>query len=116
MSTDAIIPVGKDCDCGHPLVWRNGRQICAVYGRHPDADEIASWGDSEARLIHYRNRNAPGADLIALSLNTVNNAPGAVRNRMRRQSYAQQSVLRAQTNSHGCSPSAPQPVDRTIAS
>lgn len=114
MSTDAIIPVGKDCDCGHPLIWRNGRQICAVYGRHPSDDEIASWGDTEARLIHYRNKNAIGAGLIELSMNTPNSTRNAMRKRADRQSYAQQSDLRTQANSHGCSTSVPQPGDRTI--
>lgn len=35
MSTaDALVPVGRDCDCGMPLVWRHGHQWCAVYGSH----------------------------------------------------------------------------------
>lgn len=64
MSTDAIIPVGKNCDCGHPLIWRNGRQICAVYGRHPADEEVATFGPPGARIIYYRNRNAFASRLI----------------------------------------------------
>lgn len=33
-SPDALVPVGRDCDCGMPLVWRQGHQWCAVYGSH----------------------------------------------------------------------------------
>jgi uncharacterized Zn finger protein (UPF0148 family) len=29
-----VIPVGVDCRCGHPLVWRDGEQWCSVYGTH----------------------------------------------------------------------------------
>lgn len=32
---DPLISVGRDCDCGHPLVWRAGHQWCSVYGSHP---------------------------------------------------------------------------------
>lgn len=32
---DPLLPVGRDCDCGHPLVWRRGEQVCAVFGSHP---------------------------------------------------------------------------------
>lgn len=35
MTPDALLPVGKDCDCGFPLVWRHGKQWCSVYGSHP---------------------------------------------------------------------------------
>ena len=47
-----LIPVGKDCDCGHPLIWRNNQQWCAVYGSHPQQD------------IYHRNPNAYAARLV----------------------------------------------------
>ena len=31
----ALLPVGRDCDCGFPLVWHWDGQRCAVYGTHP---------------------------------------------------------------------------------
>ena len=39
---EALMPVGKDCDCGYPLVWRRDKQVCSVYGTHPTP-------------IHYRH-------------------------------------------------------------
>jgi hypothetical protein len=83
--TDAISPVGKDCDCGHPLIWIAGRQVCAVYGRHPSDDEIVSFTGVDERLIHYRDRGAPGAALIAAVMAAPNNAPNAVRHRRNRE-------------------------------
>lgn len=50
-----LLPVGKDCDCGHPLVWRDGEQWCAVYGRHP----------ARPQEVRFRNYSAPGARLVA---------------------------------------------------
>ena len=35
---DALVAVGRDCDCGHPLVWRDGIKVCAVYGLHTPRD------------------------------------------------------------------------------
>jgi hypothetical protein len=55
---DPLVAVGKDCDCGHPLVWMRGQQRCAVYGSHP----------APAERITFRNLQAPGASLIDLSL------------------------------------------------
>lgn len=79
---DALLPVGRDCDCGHPLVWRSGQQVCAVYGRHPAEPEHAAFSDSSAGTrVHYRNRNAPGARLVALCLDAPNNTRTAVRHR-----------------------------------
>ena len=34
-SPQPLTPVGRDCDCGFPLVWVGDRQVCAVYGSHP---------------------------------------------------------------------------------
>ena len=51
MTADALLPVGRDCDCGQPLVWRRGKQWCAVYGSHPT-------------FVPIVNRRAPGALLI----------------------------------------------------
>jgi hypothetical protein len=39
-----LIPVGRDCDCGNPLVWHGDEQRCAVYGTHP----------APAQLVHFR--------------------------------------------------------------
>jgi hypothetical protein len=71
MTADALLPVGKDCDCGSPLVWRHGEQWCAVYGSHP------TW-------LHFRANEAPGAELIRLSLEAPNNTRNAVRRRAQR--------------------------------
>jgi hypothetical protein len=48
-----MIPVGRDCDCGYPLVWRLGEKWCAVYGSHPLPDH--------ARV---QNTDAPFAELV----------------------------------------------------
>jgi uncharacterized Zn finger protein (UPF0148 family) len=48
---DPLLPLGHDCDCGHPLVWRDGKPWCAVYGSHP-------------LIVHVRNQAAPGAQLV----------------------------------------------------
>jgi hypothetical protein len=68
MSADALLPVGRDCDCGCPLVWRHGKQWCAVYGSHP-------------AQVHYRFPDAPGARLIELCMAAPNNSRSAVRHR-----------------------------------
>ena len=47
-------PVGRDCDCGHPLVWHKNTQWCAVYGTHPEHREP----------LHYRNIHAYAARLV----------------------------------------------------
>ena len=51
-----LLPVGRDCDCGHPLVWFHNEQRCAVYGRHRPADEYP------LRIV--RDMNAPLAWLV----------------------------------------------------
>lgn len=51
-----VIPVGKDCDCGHPLIWKHDNQRCAVYGKHEPRQYV--WV--------YRNMNAPLADVVDL--------------------------------------------------
>ncbi len=48
---EALLPVGKDCDCGFPLVWRRGEQWCSVYGSHPV-------------IVTWRNRSAYAARLV----------------------------------------------------
>ena len=57
-----LLPVGKDCDCGQPLVWRDNRQSCAVYGAHG----YVAVSDVEQNLIRTYGRNpfAPGAALV----------------------------------------------------
>lgn len=67
MTPDALLPVGRDCDCGFPLVWRHGEQWCCVYGSHPAP-------------VHYRFPNAPGAGLVR----DVMAAPNLTRNALRR--------------------------------
>lgn len=51
---DAVLAVGKDCDCGHPLIWRERVQVCAVYGHHPDLGDRVS----------FRDQTAAGARLV----------------------------------------------------
>lgn len=34
-SPQPLTPVGRDCDCGFPLVWVGDRKVCSVYGSHP---------------------------------------------------------------------------------
>jgi predicted nucleotidyltransferase len=67
---DSILPVGRDCDCGHPLVWRDSAQVCAVYGRHPSVDEVAQFADDQAddrvRVLRRRETAAVGATLVQL--------------------------------------------------
>ena len=38
--SDAVIPSGRDCACGHPLVLRDGAELCAVYGTHPPTPAV----------------------------------------------------------------------------
>ncbi len=80
---DSLLPVGRDCDCGFPLVWSGGHQRCAVYGSHPGPSAApvalelrdptspryvvyaAFPADEDAeRRVHLRNINAPGARLV----------------------------------------------------
>lgn len=56
MTYAPIIPVGKDCDCGHPLIWRDNEQRCAIYGRHEPRQYV--WT--------YRNTDAPLAAVVDL--------------------------------------------------
>lgn len=60
MTAEALLPVGKDCDCGHPLIWWQGNQRCAVYGTHNhiDAREL------DLFRTYGRNPFAPGAALV----------------------------------------------------
>lgn len=44
-----LVPVGKDCDCGHPMVWYGELQRCAVYGTHGVGDPISGFP------VHYRS-------------------------------------------------------------
>lgn len=50
----ALLPVGRDCDCGFPLVWRGQHQHCAVYGAHR----------MPTPAINFRNLDAPCARLV----------------------------------------------------
>lgn len=70
---DALLPVGRDCDCGCPLVWRQGQQWCSVWGSHPYYPRIGSWKD------------APGADLIRAVMDCPNMTRNATRLRAQRQ-------------------------------
>lgn len=78
--SDAIIPVGRDCDCGCPMIWRAGLERCAVYGTHPL--DRATFTDAPAgNPMHFRNYAAPGASLIDACLAAPNNTRSAVRHR-----------------------------------
>lgn len=68
---DALIYVGKSCDCGFPLVWRNGIQRCAVYGSHP----------APAERVTFWNQAASHAALVKAVMDCPNMARGAVRHR-----------------------------------
>jgi hypothetical protein len=50
-----MIPVGRDCDCGYPLVWRLGEKWCAVYGSHPLPDH------ERHRVAGHPRYQKPGA-------------------------------------------------------
>ena len=80
---DDLVAVGRDCDCGHPMIWRAGAQVCAVYGRHAPAPDLAAFSDTlePGRIVHYRNRNAPGARLVALCMDAPNLTRSAQRHR-----------------------------------
>jgi hypothetical protein len=59
MSGAVLVPVGVDCDCGHPMVWRNGKyRQCAVSGTH-NADDAG-----KDLLVIRRNYNAPLANVV----------------------------------------------------
>lgn len=60
---EPLIPVGKDCECGIPLVWHQGRQWCAVYGSHTHV-VIADDPDLAWRR-HHRDPTAPFAGLVS---------------------------------------------------
>ena len=62
MNYEPIVPVGRDCDCGHPLIWRRNEQRCAVYGRHEPRQYV--WV--------YRNTDAPLTDVVD-TLDALNN-------------------------------------------
>lgn len=60
MIEQPLLPVGRDCDCGQPLVWSDGHQWCAVYGSHNNV------APHELDLLRTFGRNpfAPGAALV----------------------------------------------------
>ena len=53
MSAAPLLPVGRDCDCGHPLVWFNDQPSCAVYGTHPATG-----------AAYFRNYHAAASQLV----------------------------------------------------
>jgi hypothetical protein len=63
---EALLPVGVDCECGFPMVWRHGLRSCAVYGSHPAPEQLTSYADT---VVTLRNLDAPGAALINLVTN-----------------------------------------------
>lgn len=67
----ALVPVGRDCDCGFPLVWRGNKPYCCVWGSHPAP-------------VHYRFPDAPGARLVELVMEAPNMSRSAIRHRQRR--------------------------------
>lgn len=76
----ALVPVGRDCDCGHPLVWVGDEQRCAVYGTHP----------APAQPVRFRA--APGAhDELIWQLATLP-CPSSYSRRARRRREAARSA------------------------
>ena len=69
MNPEPLLPVGRDCDCGQPLVWRHGEQWCAIYGSHP---------------VVTRLRTAYGNRLLELVMGAPNNTTRAIAARRRR--------------------------------
>ena len=69
--TDGVVAVGKDCDCGNPLIWRNDEQYCAVYGTHPPDGET----------LHFRDHAAAASALIEACMAAPNMATRTVRRR-----------------------------------
>lgn len=49
--SDAILPLGRDCACGHPLVLRDGAELCAVYGTHPNLPAVPAQFGVHRRLV-----------------------------------------------------------------
>lgn len=49
--SDAVITLGRDCACGHPLVVRGGIEVCAVYGTHPDVPATPAQFGVHRRLV-----------------------------------------------------------------
>lgn len=71
MTYQPIVAVGKDCDCGHPMIWTRGQQRCAVYGLH-------------AAPVAWRNRDAPFSGLVDLCMEAPNNTRHAKAMRAKR--------------------------------
>lgn len=69
----ALVPVGRDCDCGHPLVWYGDEQRCAVYGTHP----------SPIDRVTFRLPGGAHDELIRACMDAPNLARRAVANRAR---------------------------------
>lgn len=70
----ALLPVGRDCDCGQPLVWYGDTQRCAVYGTHPTPSD----------RVHFRRGGGEYDDLIRACMDAPNLARRAVRHRERK--------------------------------
>lgn len=68
-----LVPVGRDCDCGHPMVWYGDEQRCAVYGRHPAACD----------RVMFRRPGGEFDELIRQCMDAPNLARRAVANRER---------------------------------
>lgn len=56
-----LLPVGRDCDCGFPLVWYGDRQRCSVYGTHA----------APAQPIHYKGAQSTGVARLIHDINAV---------------------------------------------
>lgn len=65
----ALLPVGRDCDCGFPLVWFGERQLCAVYGSHPTPSD----------RVYFRSGVGGYDELIRASMDAPNLASRTVR-------------------------------------
>jgi hypothetical protein len=69
-----VIPVGKDCDCSYPLVWRDGEQWCSVGGTHPAPEQL------DAFAFRF-DRTAPFAALVIELDGMLDTTPKGVRRR-----------------------------------
>ncbi|NND75984.1 MAG: hypothetical protein HKN44_13360 [Ilumatobacter sp.] len=61
-----LLPVGVDCDCGHPMVWYAGERRCSVGGRHLPPPVIQELHPSPDRLLGQLVRRDLSAPLAAV--------------------------------------------------
>lgn len=64
-----LLPVGRDCDCGLPMVWYGTEQRCAVYGTHSTPIPAT---------LTFRDRSAPLSGVVD-AVTALELPPGAKR-------------------------------------